>query len=177
MNEDINEIYGNSVERTIAITDNDLDEMVLQMLDQKGIYQKSELRPGRGWLKITPDLDLGKAKTKITITKGDYSPSRKEQKRLQWEMINDQRIKGGLPPYDLSIWGNDAFDIAPTIMAKVKEADEQIAQQQQQAREFELKKAQVEGNLKMMEETRLAHQQLQQQENTEKELSKNGEKK
>jgi hypothetical protein len=186
MNEDINEIYGSSVERTIAITDNDLDEAVLEMLKdlppEQGGYVESKLKPGRGWLKITPQLDLGNAKTKIIITKGDYSPSRKEQKRLQWELINQQRIDAGLPPYDLSIWGNDAFDISPTVMAKVKKADEDIAAAQAKQAEMAEKKMVFDGNLAMMKENREAHAQLQGQENTDKDretekANQNGKKK
>lgn len=170
MNEDINEIYGNSVERTVAITDTDLDEAVLAMLGKTGGYVESKLKPGRGWLKVTPRLDLGKAKTKIIITKGDYSPSRKEQKRMQWEMINKQRIDAGMPPYDFSIWGNDAFDIAPTVMAKIKQADEDIAKQQAEAIDLKKKEMMFKGNMEMMKETREAHKQLQ--ENTEADWTK-----
>lgn len=131
MHEDIQEVYGSSEERILDITDSDLDEAVKQLFTDKGIYEKSETRMGEGYLKLTKEhLDFGKAKVRIIIDKGNYTPSAKEKKFNMWTAINKMRIEAGQAPYPFSYYA-DTADIDATVLDKMKKFDEKIEQQQE----------------------------------------------
>lgn len=133
LHEDIQEVYGNSEERVLDITDTDLDEHVKEEFKNKGIYKEAMLRKGEGYLYLKKEhLDFGKARVRIIIDKGSYSPSDKERKFNMWTAINKMRIEAGQPPYPFSYYA-DSADIDATVIDKMKKFDERMEQQQAQA--------------------------------------------
>lgn len=143
LNEDINKIYGNSVDKVIEITDNDLDPLVLEKFKGEGMYQEAQLRPGRGFLSVPQNL--GEARTRIIIEKGEYSPSQKARKQLQWKMINEMMIAGGEEPYPFSLFMDD-FEIDASRKAKIRDFDEKREKMKAQNREIEMRKLQLDAN-------------------------------
>ena len=162
LNEDINEIYGNSVERIIDITDNDLDEKVKQKFQEMGIYQQGTYRQERGYLTIdkeTAEQMLGKAKTRIIIERGKYQPTERERKLDEWKMLNEWMIQAGQQPYPASIM-IDEFSFSSTIKEKIKQHEAQIAKQQAEAQALQKEQMLFNANQSQQKETREAFKSL-----------------
>lgn len=149
IDEDINEIYGNSVERIIDITDNDLDELVKQKFIDMGIYQTGTFRPNRGFLKINKEVAeqfLGQAKTRLIIERGKYQPTERERRLDEWKTIQEWNIQSGQPTLPISIMLDD-FGFSPTVKQKIRQHEEEVKQQQQQAQDIQKQKMLFDANL------------------------------
>lgn len=166
INEDINELYGNSVERIVDITDNDLDEMVKQEFIKQGIYEQGKFRKSRGYLKINQEVGewLGKAKTRLIIERGKYQPTERERKLDEWKMLNEWMITSGQQPYPATIM-LDEFSFSPTIKEKIKQHEEKLAQQQQQMQDVAMKEKLFNANLQQQNQATNAFKALPQEQN------------
>lgn len=160
IDEQIIEIFGQSIERVISITDNDLDELVMKAFENNQMTQRGTLNPNRVDLKITPNLKLKEAKTRIMITKGNYAPTLKEQKKEMWAQINADRINAGEQPYPTSIWIDDAYEVPPTIKNKMQKFEEEQQKIAEQQRQMEMGQAILEGNNQTMDKLKQAHDSL-----------------
>jgi hypothetical protein len=159
LNEDINEVYGNSVERIVEITDNELDELVKKRFEEMNIYKASSMKIGRGYLKVDKDTMLGKAKSRIIIVEGKYQPSEKERKLKEWFAINKLKIEGGERPYPITLYANE-LGFSPSVINKMKEFDAKQEQMQQEEMDIKRQQALFQANLMQQQETRKAGEAL-----------------
>jgi len=161
-NEDINEIYGDAVDKIILVTNDDLDEKVREKLTKMKIYKPNTYREGKGYLTINKDgkFPLGEARTNIIIDKGEYTPTVRAKRLRQWMVINEMRIKAGQQPYPSNIWIGD-MDIDSTIKAKALAWDEEQAKKAEQMQLAQMSQGMTEANIKNMAEITKAGQVLQ----------------
>lgn len=155
LSEDINEIYGNSIERIIEVTDNELDELVKQRFQELGMYSQSPMKMGKGYLKIdkeTGEKMLGKAKERIIIVEGKYQPSERERKLQEWFAINKLKIEGGERPYPLSMYAHE-LGFSPSIITKMKEFDARQEQIMQEERDIKNQERLFQANLMQQQQT------------------------
>lgn len=162
LNEDINEVYGNSVGKVLAITDNDLDVEVKKAFTELDIYQPAKFmeNKNRGYIKINEEAKkqiLGAANSQIIIEKGEYIPTERDKKLNEWYKINELRVQGGEQPLPTSI----AVDILPfdmTTKQRIKAFEQQQEQMKQQRMEMEKTKLEFDANASMLKENREAMQ-------------------
>lgn len=155
LSEDINEVYGSSVERIIEVTDNELDELVKQRFQEMGMYKASEMKAGKGYLRLDKEMGekmLGKAKERIVIVEGKYQPNEKERKLQEWFAINKLKIEGGERPYPLSMYAHE-LGYSPSIITKMKEFDAKQEQIMQEERDIKNQERLFQANLMQQQQT------------------------
>lgn len=153
LSEDINNVYGSSVERIVEITDNELDELVKKRFEELNIYKASPMKIGKGYLTINEgEKMLGKAKERIIIVEGKYQPSERERKLQEWFAINKLKIEGGERPYPLSMYAHE-LGFSPSIITKMKEFDARQEQIMQEERDIKNQERLFQANLMQQQQT------------------------